>query len=978
MDILTFPIGLVVGMLPVVTSPGPGTPATVLLDGTPVCTVTVEAPRCEVDLGPRLAVHLLELRRTDSGGKVTERTSRWVNRPGSQTEVFLRGSCDQARGQCDLSFGWGHPARLEPRWVAVTVNGKVVSREVVHSITVPGPEGPSALVASVDVTFPDGRRASRTLALGGQEAASVETALTPIVISAEAGTDPTTLRPTTLAGLPVRAIEDAPTEVVFVIEPGALHLTHAAEPPDGIHDALEARETGTNLARVRAGQIPSAAPLLADTEGISLVLADGRFRHRPITVESSPRNPDTWLDQLVSASTYKPDATLRLADAVAVAGQIAAGGPRRRAVVLVLSSKHHDDSTFAPADVQHYLQQIMVPLQVWRAGRPRADGWPQGMTVNARSLVKAVRAIRDVLDRQRVAWVEGDFDSRSLAILTDQAGAVQAGGAPGAAAPALTVGPPGEGHEARQGASASQAAVAARVSVTAVHVVVRAFGPDGSPVTGLEPGELVVQEDDAPATVVSVERLAGAPRPPSPGPPATAPEQQPVASAQWRVAVYVMPELCGRGELPRALARLADQAPSLVGTGPVSIVLAAEEPELIADGITDAGVLARTLTHSRANRQGVDRISRVRRETENRVNQTPPMRGLQLVQTLQTAVREELAVVARELGTLQRWGRQGENRAGRLLLLVMDGFDLDPATSYLDTYGAVMSVDERTRVRDFQENLRRGGLAGVVSDTVAALVRVGWTIVSLDSGAGGVALATSAEHHTTTATSAFAAANHAPSPGQVLGPMLGFEQRRAPLVELADGTGGEVLTPGGTLDEVVDELRHAYLVTYQVDRPADGKAHRLEVTTSRPGVTLRVAKQVLSGTSEEESALLARHLLTGAAAPGELPVTVSLWPGDSPRTRDATGRLGLIVDLSSVLPVLATLPGSQLRVTVVVPDEDGEPFVHHDVSRLEGATTGTWRYSVAMTWPRSARRIAVLVEELATGARGGVVTDLPR
>ena len=122
MEILTYPIGLVVGMLPVVANLGPAgsPPAQLLLDGRPACVMTAEAPKCTVDLGSDLHVHLLELVRTDGRGAVVERTTRWVNGPGGQAEVYLRGGCDKASGECTVSIGWGHPGKLDPRAMVVT------------------------------------------------------------------------------------------------------------------------------------------------------------------------------------------------------------------------------------------------------------------------------------------------------------------------------------------------------------------------------------------------------------------------------------------------------------------------------------------------------------------------------------------------------------------------------------------------------------------------------------------------------------------------------------------------------------------------------------------------------------------------------------------------------------------------------------------------------------------------------------------
>jgi hypothetical protein len=77
-EILTYPIGLVIGMLPVIANLGPqaSLPAQLLLDGRPACVMTAETPKCTVDLGADLRVHRLELVRTDAKGTVIERATR--------------------------------------------------------------------------------------------------------------------------------------------------------------------------------------------------------------------------------------------------------------------------------------------------------------------------------------------------------------------------------------------------------------------------------------------------------------------------------------------------------------------------------------------------------------------------------------------------------------------------------------------------------------------------------------------------------------------------------------------------------------------------------------------------------------------------------------------------------------------------------------------------------------------------------------
>ena len=127
MEILSYPIGLLVGLFPIAASLGPSkAPAHLLLDGRPVCELTERSPGCMVDLGRDPRVHLLELLRTDAAGQVTERVRRWVNRPGIDSEILVSGDCDEAVRRCGFDITWAHPLRLDPKRIDLTLDGAPV------------------------------------------------------------------------------------------------------------------------------------------------------------------------------------------------------------------------------------------------------------------------------------------------------------------------------------------------------------------------------------------------------------------------------------------------------------------------------------------------------------------------------------------------------------------------------------------------------------------------------------------------------------------------------------------------------------------------------------------------------------------------------------------------------------------------------------------------------------------------------------
>ncbi|HEX2121037.1 MAG TPA: hypothetical protein VHL59_05275, partial [Thermoanaerobaculia bacterium] len=98
----------------------------------------------------------------------------------------------------------------------------------------------------------------------------------------------------------------------------------------------------------------------------------------------------------------------RFADAVAVSGVLTLAAPQRRAVVLVVGGER-DFSRHSARDVRRYLERIGVPLYVWSLAGLREDvieAWAPVVSIaNATALRDATKALRDDLDRQRIAWL---------------------------------------------------------------------------------------------------------------------------------------------------------------------------------------------------------------------------------------------------------------------------------------------------------------------------------------------------------------------------------------------------------------------------------------------------------------------------------------------------------------------------------------------------------------------------------------------
>jgi hypothetical protein len=110
-----------------------------------------------------------------------------------------------------------------------------------------------------------------------------------------------------------------------------------------------------------------------------------------------------------------------------------------------------------------------------------------------------------------------------------------------------------------------------------------------------------------------------------------------------------------------------------------------------------------------------------------------------------------------------------------------------------------------------------------------------------------------------------------------------------------------------------------------------------------------------------------------------LPVTAELSAlRGSGKSRETT--LTVRADFSSVVTTLRQVGLAQLALVVAVDLGDPDPFLYRaefqeDVRAEEGAT---WTFQGPMRLPTQARKLAVLVEEKGTGARGGTVLPITR
>jgi photosystem II stability/assembly factor-like uncharacterized protein len=410
LEIVTFPVGLLIGLFPVIVDlEGHAGIARLRLDGAPVCEVSARAPACMVDLGPDPRVHTLDLERLDENGKVVESIRRWINRPTAIGKIRAVGSCDEKKRQCEFHVQWAHPGKLTPSSVSLALDGKKVAEGLKPVIRVPFPKSKPPQILTVDADFPDGQRADFTQLLHGSYPEEAEASLHPVNVELVSPQDASGLAERLRgAGWKVRAIEEGDAEILFVLQPKAISRY-----------APSALEIAQN-AMIYGGSLEGQGQLwfLPADESLALL--------RPSAVGERIEH---WLAGMISMTSRASLGRVRIADAVAAAGYRLGAVPRRRIIVLVLGAddvpQPDDASTLSPAQALDFLRESGVPLIVWRVAmnpkKSRSNAgekwpeWPEGDWVRGtRDFPRAIAHLREVMDRQRITWIEDAVELDAL------------------------------------------------------------------------------------------------------------------------------------------------------------------------------------------------------------------------------------------------------------------------------------------------------------------------------------------------------------------------------------------------------------------------------------------------------------------------------------------------------------------------------------------------------------------------------------
>ncbi len=520
------------------------------------------------------------------------------------------------------------------------------------------------------------------------------------------------------------------------------------------------------------------------------------------------------------------------------------------------------------------------------------------------------------------------------------------------------------------------------VDVTAVSTTLIAFDANGHPVFDLRPDELLVLEDYKPVRLLGLEHGVGPVTASAPGAP-TRETSRPRPAAKvdatpWRVVVYVSTELAGRFVLRTLCRQTADNAARLTALGPVDVVLADPTPTLMSEAgsrAEDVEAALNRLAHEASGATTVDAIRNaftreftpgVGFNVSYTITQSSPTT---VAAKARSSIHRERAIIRGELDRLVAWLQSQPPASRGLLLWMTGGFDLNPSDFYIPLVSQVDSYMAAKMRTDYAALSLESDVRRVVEVALA----YGWTVMPVNA------------IHTT-----FAYGADVPGTGKSqhhLGVGAGsvdaqqsdFQQVAPsyPLQIMAGATGGELIANNNQFGPALDLLSGAYFVTYQADRPADGKLHPLEIRCTRPGVRLRARQFAASGSLRGVSTTRARRVLGGEDLAGGLGISAAVVNISRPTKGLQAGDLRVTAALEGLRGTLQPLDLGEMRITLVVDTGSGSPFVSHQEFPIEWDDVGeSWQYGSGFRWPKKAHRVAVVVEELVTSTWGAAVIEL--
>jgi hypothetical protein len=357
-----------------------------LLDGQSAEVLRGQPWRTKIDFGAELAPHVLTAIARDGEGRELARDTQFINVPRPQAEIGVMFR----RGRADIT--WQHIGGMKPKKMMVKLNQTTtLASTLTRSVALP-PLIPEMLnLLSIDLEFEDGSSAHRDVVFGGQSE-EVPAELTATLVRQRGKGQDDRANCFQVGGRTIAASEvETGQAAVLVVRNGAAPIAQFRR------RNLNRARMAENVFMVKQTSVRFIWPTASGAGNSDLFMTSDN-------VEAT-----RGLRFLLTEAEGSKGMTVRLADAVAVAGTEALREPRRRAVILVLNGEE-DKSRYHADTVRRYLQRLGVPLYVWSlTGATTHPAWGKLEDVSTNERMRdAVKRLQHDLDQQRVAWLPAD------------------------------------------------------------------------------------------------------------------------------------------------------------------------------------------------------------------------------------------------------------------------------------------------------------------------------------------------------------------------------------------------------------------------------------------------------------------------------------------------------------------------------------------------------------------------------------------
>ncbi len=550
-----------------------------------------------------------------------------------------------------------------------------------------------------------------------------------------------------------------------------------------------------------------------------------------------------------------------------------------------------------------------------------------------------------------------------------------------------------------------------QVYVTAIEVVADVRDAKGKVPSGLTPADFVVTEDGVPRTVVGVEYLRATRGAAAKVVPLTAPATTPAASSAprptpWQNVLYFETNLSNGAGRVSAAKEMMKHVDRLVEMGTVDVILANPTPRALVRNSRDAAAIRAALQKVAAS-SGSNQLATHRRQFQREIDGTTSIEAVKTANVQQPVrldydkrpeieysdefpyvmdpegrdeldgtvdrhqtltanqirpyIDQEIALISDFRESLVAWLSSYARHVPRNLLLVTDGFDLDPLEFYSE------SAPESAQI-ELQTYVAHSALGGTAARMAEALVAGAWTAISIPSdnySDGWVDDATSSGIGRIRSTMARK---------PVASPKAFFYRPHDPLNAIAEVTGGSVVPNSSHLGDVLEGLDDRIKLTYQVDRKPDERTRKIDVRARDENLKVRTARFAMSVTPDVYAQTRAIGLLKSATYQGDLRAESAVeWATTTGDKKSGTLRAAANVDL--VKRLLPSGAKGQFRVTVAVQIGKEAIVVNRDIPDYD-LSEGVFRLRTPLDLPSHATAVVVVVEEKTTGVWGSTKLDI--